>query len=184
MAVRGLGCPVRSTLTALQKGDAPQAAALIEKLPAKSSWPMRPMTPMTCVKPSPPRGRSSILMPSTHRVDIGKIGRAGQFLINVFEIGLGAFPHARQRLDFGRDDPPGCPTTNNIFASNGQFCAKRLSLWGGSHTLTDSARRPIQSSPRNVRAAGSVRVIAKRSARPCAHALKCSPMRKPEWSAL
>jgi transposase len=35
MAVRGLGCPVRFTLTAGQKGDAPQAATLIEGLPAK-----------------------------------------------------------------------------------------------------------------------------------------------------
>jgi transposase len=35
MAVRGLGCPVRFTLTAGQKGDAPQAAALIEQLPAE-----------------------------------------------------------------------------------------------------------------------------------------------------
>lgn len=35
MAVRGLGCPVRFTLTAGQKGDAPQAGALIEKLPAE-----------------------------------------------------------------------------------------------------------------------------------------------------
>lgn len=34
MAVRGLGCPVRFTLTAGQKGDAPQANALIEGLPA------------------------------------------------------------------------------------------------------------------------------------------------------
>ena len=34
MAVRRLGCPVRFTLTAGQKGDAPQAAALIEGLPA------------------------------------------------------------------------------------------------------------------------------------------------------
>ena len=34
MAVRGLGCPVRFTLTAGQKGDAPQAASLIEGLPA------------------------------------------------------------------------------------------------------------------------------------------------------
>ena len=34
MAVRGLGCPVRFTLTAGQKGDAPQAAALIEGFPA------------------------------------------------------------------------------------------------------------------------------------------------------
>ncbi|AAM55073.1 probable insertion sequence transposase protein (plasmid) [Rhizobium etli CFN 42] len=34
MAVRGLGCPVRFTLTAGQKGDAPQADALIEGLPA------------------------------------------------------------------------------------------------------------------------------------------------------
>ena len=35
MAVRGLGCPVRFTLTAGQKGDAPQAAALIDGLPAE-----------------------------------------------------------------------------------------------------------------------------------------------------
>src|SRR5712672_635923 len=35
MAVRGLGCPVRFTLTASQKGDAPQAAALLEGLPAE-----------------------------------------------------------------------------------------------------------------------------------------------------
>jgi transposase len=34
MAVRGLGCPVRFTLTAGQRGDAPQADALIENLPA------------------------------------------------------------------------------------------------------------------------------------------------------
>jgi transposase len=35
MAVRGLGCPVRFALTAGQKGDAPQADALIEDLPAQ-----------------------------------------------------------------------------------------------------------------------------------------------------
>ena len=35
MAVRGLGCPVNFTLTAGQKGDAPQAGALIQGLPAK-----------------------------------------------------------------------------------------------------------------------------------------------------
>jgi transposase len=35
MAVRGLGCPVRFTLTGGQKGDAPQAAELIEGLPAE-----------------------------------------------------------------------------------------------------------------------------------------------------
>ena len=35
IAVRGLGCPVRFTLTAGQKGDAPQATALIEGLPAE-----------------------------------------------------------------------------------------------------------------------------------------------------
>src|SRR4030081_1591235 len=35
MAVRGLGCPVRFMLTAGQNGDAPQAAALIEGLPAE-----------------------------------------------------------------------------------------------------------------------------------------------------
>jgi transposase len=34
MAVRGLGCPIRFTLTAGHKGDAPQADALIEALPA------------------------------------------------------------------------------------------------------------------------------------------------------
>jgi len=35
MAVRGLGCPVRFSLTAGQKGDAPQATPLIEGLAAK-----------------------------------------------------------------------------------------------------------------------------------------------------
>jgi transposase len=35
MAVRGLGCPVRFTLTAGQKSDAPQAATSIEGLPAE-----------------------------------------------------------------------------------------------------------------------------------------------------
>jgi transposase len=35
VAVRGLGCPVRFVLTAGHRGDAPQAAALIEGLPAQ-----------------------------------------------------------------------------------------------------------------------------------------------------
>lgn len=35
MVVRGLGLPVRFILTAGQKGDTPQAAALIEGLPAR-----------------------------------------------------------------------------------------------------------------------------------------------------
>ncbi len=35
MAVRGLGCPVRFILTAGQRGDCPQAQALIEDLPAQ-----------------------------------------------------------------------------------------------------------------------------------------------------
>jgi transposase len=35
LAVRGLGCPVRFALTAGQKGDATQAEALIEDLPAE-----------------------------------------------------------------------------------------------------------------------------------------------------
>ncbi|MBI5164788.1 MAG: IS5 family transposase [Magnetospirillum sp.] len=35
MAVRGLGCPVRFTLTAGQMGDVPQAGPLIEDLPAE-----------------------------------------------------------------------------------------------------------------------------------------------------
>lgn len=34
MAVRGLGCPVRFTLTAGQKGDAPQAEGLLEGMQA------------------------------------------------------------------------------------------------------------------------------------------------------
>jgi transposase len=34
MAVRGLGCPVRITLTAGQRGDCPQAYGLIDGLPA------------------------------------------------------------------------------------------------------------------------------------------------------
>ena len=34
MAVRGLGCPVRFSLTAGHRGDAPQGASLIEGLPA------------------------------------------------------------------------------------------------------------------------------------------------------
>lgn len=34
LAVRGLGCPVRFTLTAGHKGDAPEAEALIADLPA------------------------------------------------------------------------------------------------------------------------------------------------------
>jgi len=36
MAVRGLGCPVRFVLTAGHRGDAPQAAALIEGLSAEA----------------------------------------------------------------------------------------------------------------------------------------------------
>ena len=35
LVVRGLGCPVRFHITAGQMGDAPQAAALIENLPAR-----------------------------------------------------------------------------------------------------------------------------------------------------
>lgn len=35
MAVRGLGCPVRFTLTAGQRGDCPQAYDLIKDLPAE-----------------------------------------------------------------------------------------------------------------------------------------------------
>jgi transposase len=35
MAVRGLGCPVRFTLTAGQKGDAPEGARLIDGLEAE-----------------------------------------------------------------------------------------------------------------------------------------------------
>ena len=36
MAVRGLGCPVRFSLTAGHRGDAPQAGPLIEGLPAQA----------------------------------------------------------------------------------------------------------------------------------------------------
>ena len=35
MAVRGLGCPVRFSLTGGQRGDAPQAEILIEDMPAE-----------------------------------------------------------------------------------------------------------------------------------------------------
>jgi transposase len=35
LAVRGLGCPVSFLLTAGQKGDAPQASALLEAAPAE-----------------------------------------------------------------------------------------------------------------------------------------------------
>jgi hypothetical protein len=35
MAVRGLGCPVKFTLSAGQRGDVTQAAALIEGMPAE-----------------------------------------------------------------------------------------------------------------------------------------------------
>jgi hypothetical protein len=68
MAVRGLGCPVRFTLTAGEKGDAPQAAALIEGLPAKVVWPIQPMTPITCGKRSPPRAR----LPSSQTTHHGR----------------------------------------------------------------------------------------------------------------
>lgn len=37
MAVRGLGCPVRFTVTAGQQGDCPQAYDLIEGLPRKGT---------------------------------------------------------------------------------------------------------------------------------------------------
>jgi aminomuconate-semialdehyde/2-hydroxymuconate-6-semialdehyde dehydrogenase len=35
---------------------------------------------------------------------------------------------------------------NNILSSNGQFCAKRLSLWCRSHTLTETACGCIKTS--------------------------------------
>src|SRR6202790_3703360 len=35
--------------------------------PPRSSWPIRPMTPITCAKPSPPKGRSPS-SPTTHHV--------------------------------------------------------------------------------------------------------------------
>jgi hypothetical protein len=53
VAVRGLGCPVRFTLTAGQKGHAPQAAALIEGLPAEVVMADTAMMPITRAKPSP-----------------------------------------------------------------------------------------------------------------------------------
>ena len=58
MAVRGLGCPVRFTLTAGQKGDAPQAAALIEGLPAEVVMADTAYDADPCATPSPPKGRS------------------------------------------------------------------------------------------------------------------------------
>src|SRR4030081_365244 len=58
MAVRGLGCPVRFTLTAGQKGDAPQAAALIEGLPAEVVMADTAYDADHCAKPSLPKARS------------------------------------------------------------------------------------------------------------------------------
>ena len=46
------------TLTAGQKGDAAQAAALIEGLPAEVVIAERPTMPITCARPSLPRARS------------------------------------------------------------------------------------------------------------------------------
>ena len=65
MAVRGLGCPVRFTLTAGQKGDAPQAAALIEGLPAEVVMADTAYDADPSAKPSPPKGRSPS-SPTTH----------------------------------------------------------------------------------------------------------------------
>jgi hypothetical protein len=58
MAVRGLGCPVRFTLTADQKADAPQAAALIEGLPAEVVIADTAYEQIICARPSPPRAHS------------------------------------------------------------------------------------------------------------------------------
>jgi transposase len=55
IAVRGLGCPVRFTLTVGQKGYAPQAATLIEGLPAEVVMADTAYDAIICVKPSPPR---------------------------------------------------------------------------------------------------------------------------------
>jgi hypothetical protein len=53
MAVRGLGCQVRFTPTAGQKGDAPQAAALIEGLPAEVVIADTAYEQIICARPSP-----------------------------------------------------------------------------------------------------------------------------------
>ncbi len=65
MVVRGLGCPVRFILTAGQKGDAPQAAALMEGLPAEIVM-ADTATPIICAKPSPPRERSPSFPTTRH----------------------------------------------------------------------------------------------------------------------
>ena len=49
---------MRFTLTAGQKGDAPQAAALIEGLPAKVVMADTAYVRIICAKPSPPKGRA------------------------------------------------------------------------------------------------------------------------------
>ena len=52
MAVRGLGCPVRFALTAGQKGDAPQAEALLAGLPAAVVMATPPTTATPFARPS------------------------------------------------------------------------------------------------------------------------------------
>lgn len=66
MAVRGLGCPVRFTLTAGQKGDAPQAAALIEGLSAEVVMADTAYDADHCAKPLLPKARSPSFPTTRH----------------------------------------------------------------------------------------------------------------------
>src|SRR6202795_274991 len=61
MAVRGLGCPVRFTLTAGQKGDAPQAAALIEGLAAEVVLPDTPSDAALFRQPIAAKGALAVI---------------------------------------------------------------------------------------------------------------------------
>jgi transposase len=66
MAVRGLGCPVRFRLTAGQKGDAPQAAGLIEGLSAEVVMADTAYDADHLRQAMPPRGRSPSFPTTRH----------------------------------------------------------------------------------------------------------------------
>src|SRR6202012_1793305 len=67
MAVRGLGCPVRFTLTAGQKGDAPQAAALIEGLRAEGVMADTAYEADHLRKAIPPKGAIAVIPNNSSR---------------------------------------------------------------------------------------------------------------------
>ena len=71
MAVRGLGCPVRFTPTASSEGRCTASRRIDRRITLpRLSWPIRPMTPITCAKPSLPRERSPSSPTTRHCVQI------------------------------------------------------------------------------------------------------------------